>query len=355
MSNATPFALGLGGGLALWQLLRPTAMSKPFPPVASDVASGDARRNGHAAACLVRIDAIGVVADGAHVEIAEAVRRARLADRTRLAVDPGAPAATCAELLGALRAAGVAMRTVVGSARNGAPPSAREFSLVTYPRGIEGKPTIRYFRAEAPIAWTEARDRLAAAGLLELGLAGRTREPGGWMLSIDRNDFRAKRPEPFPQNPVSSMTFTLAVYPDGIGGPKKVRWFAADEPTRWNVARDRLAEAGVLDPHANRQNARGYWILVTSPEVFDRAKAEPLPRSSTRGAASTRPAGCRRSRNAARSPRYTRQGPTIFRDCEPIVSLERVDEGNNLHAISAQETDQLAERFVRALNRKGAR
>src|SRR5574338_647121 len=100
-------------------------------------------------------------------------------------------------------------------ARNAAAETKDFFSLVTYPRGIKDKPTIRYFRAERPIAWTDARDRLAAAGLLDLALAGRTREPGGWMLSIDPKDFRAQRAEPLPggtRNSELSAQFTLVTY-----------------------------------------------------------------------------------------------------------------------------------------------
>ncbi|MCW5801769.1 MAG: hypothetical protein KIT31_05235 [Deltaproteobacteria bacterium] len=283
MSNAAPLVLGVGGGLALWQLLRPTTATsnassarQPTSPAASaDAASAEVlHRNDQIPTCLVRIGATGVVVDGAHVEIGEAVRRARLATRTQLAVDQDAPSATYTELLGALRAAGITRRAVT-CARNAAAPSTAD-----------------------------------------------------------------------------STTFALAVYPDGVGGPKRVRWFVADEPTRWDVARDRLAEAGELDPAANRSNSPGYWVLVTSPEAFNAEKSEPLP--SRRGAACVATtAGSRRARNAARTGRYTRQGQTVFRDCEPILRLERVDDGDNLYAISAQEAEQLTGRFVRALNRGG--
>jgi hypothetical protein len=205
MSNATPFALGLGGGLALWHFLgpstaratstRPSSASTPAPNGAPSTNTRNART-----ACLLQIDASGLAVDGTRVELAEAVRRAQLADRAQLAVSADAPASTCAELMAALRAAGVASRACAPGlrARNAAPEVKDFYSLITYPRGIKDKPTIRYFRAEQPIEWSEARDRLAAAGLLDLSLAGRTREPGGWMLSIDPKDFRIHRAEPLP-------------------------------------------------------------------------------------------------------------------------------------------------------------
>lgn len=370
MSNATPFALGLGGGLALWQVLRPSAKpatsttstssaSTPAPstPTPSGASSANAPRNGHAA-CLVQIDAAGLAIDGARVELAEAVRRARLAGRALIAVGQDAPASTYAELMAALRAAGVAThaRGVGALARNAAPDTkdsgalAKDFtkdffSLITYPRGIKDKPAIRYFRAEQPIAWTEARDRLAAAGLLELALAGRTREPGGWMLSIDPKDFRIHRAEPLPggpRNAVVSTIFTLAVYPEGVGGPKRVRWFQASAPTLWDDARDRLAAASLLDLDANKPMDPGYWILVTSPNAFNEAKAEPLP---------TR----RKPRGAANAKRYTTEGRRILRDGEPILYVDRVDLGDERYAISPHHADLLTERMVRLLNKHGAR
>ena len=207
------------------------------------------------------------------------------------------------------------------------------------PHGIKDKPTLRYFRADSPIAWTEARDRLAAAGLLDLALAG-------WMLSIDPKDFRAHRAEPLPggtRNSFISTTFTLAVYPEGVGGPKKVRWFKASRPTLWDAARDRLADAGILDFNANKPMDPGYWILVTSPEAFKEDRAEPLP-------------GPKRPRGATRAAqRFTLEGRTILRDGDAILYVDRVDLGDQRYAISPHHADVLTQRMVRLLNRHGAR
>jgi hypothetical protein len=43
------------------------------------------------------------------------------------------------------------------------------------------------------------------------------------------------------------------------------------------------------------------------------------------------------------------------RDGEAIVSIERVDLGDQRYALSPYETDRLAERLVQLLNRHGAR
>jgi len=357
MSNATPFALGLGGGLALWQLLRPsatpaatatgsTSTATPSTPPPSGASSSAASRN--SAACLVRIDATGLAIDGARADVGEVVRRAQLAGRALVAVGKDAPASTYAALMTALRAAGVAthVRAARVLARNAAPETKDSFSLVTYPHGIKDKPTIRYFRAEQPIAWTEARDRLAAAGLLDLALAGRTREPGGWMLSIDPNDFRAQRAEPLPggaRNSELAAQFTLVTYPEGVGGPKRVRWFYAERPILWNQALERLDEAGLIDAAATLPLQPGYWILVTSAAAFNEAKAEPLPRAPRR-------------RGAARARRrYTTEGRRILRDGEPILYVDRVDLGDARYAISPHHADLLTERMVRLLNKHEAR
>lgn len=336
MSNLTPFALGLGGGLALWQLNRPST---------TDTASG----NTGSATCLIQIDAAGITVDGVRVDVAEAVRRAKAVGRAIVAVAMDAPASTFAELMAALRTANVATQMRAAASvlpRNAAPETKDFFTLVTYTRGIKDKPTTRYFRAESPIAWTDARDRLAAAGLLELGLAGRTREQGGWMLSIDPKDFRSHRAEPLPggaRNSFISEIFTLAVYPEGVGGPRKVRWFKASRPTMWDAARDRLAEAGLLDPDAKKPMDAGYWILVTSPQAFKEERAEPLP------------APKRRRGSARATQRYTLEGRTVLRDGEAILYVDRVDLGDARYAISPHHADLLAQRMVRLLNRHGAR
>lgn len=73
-----------------------------------------------------------------------------------------------------------------------------QFTLITYPQGRKEVSTLRWFRAEAPISWGAARDRLISCGIIDPKLAGRTHEPGGWMLSIDPTQFHAARAELLP-------------------------------------------------------------------------------------------------------------------------------------------------------------
>ena len=280
MSTLSTFALGLGGGAAVWYLTK----NKQRAATTAPVTSAPAPRN-----CAVHVESTGISVDGERAELSDVVRRCAAAGSAAVTVARNAPASTYADLMTALRAAGVAphVRAAGVPTRNAALKTTDFFSLITYTHGINDKPTIRYFQAEQPIAWTDARDRLAAAGLLDLALAGRTREPGGWMLSIDPNDFRAKRAEPLPggtRNSELAAKFTLVTYPEGVGGPKRVRWFYADTPMLYSQALKRLDDAGLIDPAATRALQPGYWILVTAPAAFNESKAEPMPRAKRRRA-----------------------------------------------------------------------
>jgi hypothetical protein len=74
----------------------------------------------------------------------------------------------------------------------------RVFALVTYAEGRKSAPRRRWFIAEPPTTWADARDRLDVAGILDRSLAGRTGTPGGWMLSVDPAGFRDELAEPLP-------------------------------------------------------------------------------------------------------------------------------------------------------------
>lgn len=272
MSNTSTFAFGLGGGLALWQLLQSTPVA---PPGVSQL------RNSRRGVCVVELDPTGLTVDGTHVDLGEAVRRAQVAGCVLVTAAPDAPAATYAALLAALRDANVPThaRTRV-AARNARLDTKTEFTLITYPQGHKEASTSRWFRTEAPISWNEARDRLINAGIIDPKLAGRTHAPGGWMLSIDPTQFQTARAEPLPgvtRNSYISTTFTLVVYPEGVDGPQTTRWFRAGAPTTWDVACERLADAGFLDPDITLPAQSGYWVLFSAPGPFNESKAEPLP------------------------------------------------------------------------------
>jgi len=55
------------------------------------------------------------------------------------------------------------------------------------------------------------------------------------------------------------------------------------------------------------------------------------------------------------APRYTRDGRTIVRDGQPIVTVTRADLGDQRFAISPYETDRLTEQIVDLLNGKRRR
>ena len=332
MSNATPLMLGLAGGLALWH----------FAPSAPS-----ALRNASGGPCVVQLDSTRLSIDGETVEVDEVVRRAQVVGLALVTVAPDAPASIYAALMTGLRAAGVPAhaRTLVASTRNANTETFSAFTLVTYPEGIGGSRKTSWFRADAPMTWQAARDQLAAANIID-PTAIAPGQAGYWKLVTDARVFMPMRAQPLPgtaRNSYISTTFTLVVYPEGVGGPKTTRWFTASHPTMWDAARDRLAAAGLLDLNANKATDPNYWILTSAAQSFREDKAEPLP-------------AAKRTRDARRAGGYVLDGGrVIVREGQPLVRLERVDLGDDRYALSPYETDELAAKVVRLLNRRGAR
>lgn len=139
--------------------------------------------------------------------------------------------------------------------------------------------------------------------------------------------------------------FTLVIYPEGVGGSRKqMSWFRTDVPMTWQAARDHLVAADLIDRDAIAPKQAGYWKLVTDPRVFLAMRAKPLPAARTQ------------RRDAGRAAPYALEGGrVIVRDGQPVVRLERVDLGDQRYALSPHETDELAARIVRLLNRRGVR
>lgn len=74
----------------------------------------------------------------------------------------------------------------------------RAFTVISYPEGYRGLSKSRWYRSASPVTWANARDRLIAVGILDAHLAGRTSEPGGWMLSVDPSNYSEERAKPLP-------------------------------------------------------------------------------------------------------------------------------------------------------------
>jgi len=285
MSNTSALALGLGSGLGLWYLTKNKIVPTRTPASRSPSEATSAQRN-----CAVHVDAVGVSVDGTRTTVDDAIRRCQAAGGASITIAKDAPASACVALANALAAAHVP------TLRN-APSEATytKFTLRYYPEGAKGNAKQRWFLAEKPVAWTEARDRLIAAGVVDPRAAGRTFDPAGWMLSVDKRDFNELRAEPLPDpdgpwanakgarnHPTFSTQFTLAVYAAGVFGPKRVRWFTTDEPIAWIDAAKRLGAAGLIDPEIKSPLEPGYWILTTAPQAFDPSQATPLPRARRR-------------------------------------------------------------------------
>jgi hypothetical protein len=93
--------------------------------------------------------------------------------------------------------AGATFHFVVAE-RGGNATTYRQFTLRAYPDGHHGQATLRWFHADPPTTWTDARDRLIAAGIASPDLGGRTHMRGGWMLSVDPANYHVDRAEPLP-------------------------------------------------------------------------------------------------------------------------------------------------------------
>ena len=201
MSNTTPFAVGLGSGLALWHLTKREHTSSVSPPSTSSPSrppTAPAPRT-----CVVRIEPTGLTVDGAPVDLAEAVRRCKATGHAAVSVAPSAPASLYAQVMAALGAASIpttrnARRRTAGTPKRRNRERSSTFTLVVFPEGVWGATKrVRYFKADRPTTWEDARDRLAAAKLLDRDALS-PNGAGAWRLVTDPARFRADRAEPLP-------------------------------------------------------------------------------------------------------------------------------------------------------------
>lgn len=349
MSNTANFAVGAGSGLALWYLTKPKHETPATPAVPSDTTTVTPAANSTPNAprnCVVHVDAIGLLVDGARVSVDEAIRRCQAAGSASVALSKDAPAATCVALVTALEAANVP------TVRNANNAVSSMFTLVRFPEGIWGKRHARHFRADPPTTWSDAHARLMTAGVIDP--VGRAR----WQLYSDAAHFRGDDAEALPGAPRNSAEtfskFTLALYPEGPGKHKRLYWFEASPSITWEAARDRLVASGFIDLDAAKLGpAFGTWALTTEPRFFNASKAQPLPPAGTRNAGSSDSRHRRRPDQG--QPRYTTEGRRILRDGEAIAVVERVDLGDQRFAVSPHEADLLAKRIADLLTRYGAR
>lgn len=205
MSQTSTFALGLGSGLAFWYATKHASKSKASST--TDAGSSTTTpstvtpaRQGAPRNCAVRIDVAGVTADGARVDIDEAVRRCVEAGHASVTVAPTAPAATCSALMSELAPHVTTLRNArrQGGIAQGKRDVHSTFTLVAFPEGVWGSSKrVRYFKAEPPTTWEDARDRLRAAKLIDLD-AQSPNLAGAWRLVVDPARFRADRAEPLP-------------------------------------------------------------------------------------------------------------------------------------------------------------
>jgi hypothetical protein len=336
-NSALPLALGAGGGFLLWYFLRDgkhlahasapsvsNANQRPSAPAGAQptaaAASSPAAPSPAPAACMLRLDKLGLTADGARVGIAEAVNRCKLAGRADVTVTEDAAATTYADLMAALGSAGVLAHSHRnGGSRRNARARARavaDIDLATFARTvrsladqIEPDPTPsghargRFGARKVFIAAIRralrATDyaRLSRAAIDELLLRAHRKE----LLELARADLvsamdpdevcdsEVKHPlgaqfhfvineRDGARNASTYRAFTLVTYTGGRKASSQLRRFVADPPTTWADARDRLGAAGLLEPDlAGRTHKPGGWMLSVDATGFRDELADPLP------------------------------------------------------------------------------
>lgn len=318
-STALALALGAGAGLGLWYLLRDDDGKAKDPGEPPTPASGDAPPASGSTPCSLRLDAKGLTADGAAIDVPNAVIACKTAGRADLVLVDNAPTNVYAELAKAFEAAGILInQRRNGRARPANPPRRRQsaghidlsrFSAMVRglaeeidedptPSGLaRGRFGRKVFlaairralqRSEYGTLPRDVIDRLLVDanrdGLLELARADlvavmdpaevrdsevRSRMSTWHFVVAERLDGR---------NATAHRHFTLRTYPDGTRGNALVRRFHADPPTSWKDAYYRLIAAGVVDPRAaGRTHEPGGWMLSVDPADFRIDDAEALP------------------------------------------------------------------------------
>ena len=321
-NTALALTLGAGGGLLLWYLRRdrnrkdapsaaasaPAALPAPAPSPAPD------------RVCTLRLDPTGLTADGVKTTVADAVNRCKTASRADLTIVKDAPAATYSDLMIALGRAGIpiyAHRNSRGTRGRRRAARNNNVESIDLPAFAETVLTLADEIDEERSPWGLARGRISDREILIASIrraladteyAELSREAVDELLlraqregllelaciegddALDPDELRAseivgpryhavvvaadraRNMSP----PVS--TFTLAVYPRGDNAPKRVTWYTSETPVPWEVARDRLVAAGVIDGSLFRRTREpGGWVMASDPRLFRAERAQPLP------------------------------------------------------------------------------
>jgi hypothetical protein len=325
MSNgntALALTLGAGGGLALWYVLRDRKRKQlasaptPAPQIVAPASAAPDR------ACSLRLDPAGLTVDGAKMNVADAVKRCQTAGRADVTIVKDAPAATYADLMVALGRAGIPIYAHRNSRGARGPRGRRRAArntvdAIDLPMFAETVLALADEIDDEPSPWGLARGRINDREVLiasirraladteygELSRAAvdelllRARREGLLELAcveaddtLDADELRESEivgpryhavvvaPERSRNMSPPVSTFTLAVYPRGYDGPKRVTWYTSETPVPWEVARDRLIDAGVIDRSLFRRTREpGGWVMASDPRLFQSDRAKPLP------------------------------------------------------------------------------
>jgi len=113
MSNgnaALALALGAGTGLGLYYLLRDGEKEGDASPATTSTPAASGVPTSAPSPCSLRLDAKGLTADGAAIDVPTAVTRCQAAGRADLVIADDAPSTVYADLAAAFAAAGIPIR-----------------------------------------------------------------------------------------------------------------------------------------------------------------------------------------------------------------------------------------------------
>lgn len=256
-NTALTVALGAGAGLGLWYLLRDDE-------TADDGGASEAAPAPQSAPCSLRLDANGLTADGAAIDVPTAVAKCQAAGRADLVIGDDAPSTVSAELSAAFGTAGI----LINQRRNaGAPRRPRRGARRAH-FAREGRTILRDGQAVLHLERVDLGDGRFALTPHETDvLAQRV---------VDLlNRTGARRQAASSQDRAAHQVFLFRTMPKN--GNSRTRWYQANPPTTWEDAKRRIVAAGLLD---ERILLPTEWSLVTDLPSQIRVPADrlrPLP------------------------------------------------------------------------------
>jgi len=267
MSNgnaALALALGAGAGLGLHYLLRDDEAPKGDAGPSAQTATAPTASSATAATpCALRLDAQGLTADGAPIDIPAAVAKCQAAGRADLVLADDAPSTVYADLAAAFHAAGI----LISQRRN-----ARARRRPRRAARRDARPP-RYL-ASCGTCYSGARLETNNRRAANAHATSHLRLHPGHEVHVTDRKVRTRDDRDAP----TYERFTLRIYPNGTKAGAQLRHFHAEPATSWKDAYYRLIAAGIVEARrAGRTQEAGGWMLSVDPAQHQPDRSEALP------------------------------------------------------------------------------